>query len=124
MLAVVFLCMRFSHYLYGQEFTFQGDHKPLEDIYLKHLSAAPSRLQGLLPKFQPFDFVIKYVLGIRKPMGNVLSKVNPQEKGEIKGLDHSIDELTPHLTRVHIEQIQKATQGDKTLQLLIQQMLK
>ena len=35
--------------------------------------------------------------------------------------EHVSSELTPHLTRVHVEQIQKATQGDKTLQLFIQQ---
>ena len=30
--------------------------------------------------------------------------------------------ITPHQTRVHVEQIQKAIQGDKTLQLFLQQM--
>ena len=51
------------------------------------------------------------------------SRVSLQEKGEIKGLDITIHEHTPPLTRVHVEQIQKAIQGDKTLQLLIQEML-
>ena len=32
-------------------------------------------------------------------------------------------ELTTHLTTVHVQQIQKAIQGDNTLQLFIQQML-
>ena len=39
------------------------------------------------------------------------SRISPQEKGEMKDSDVSIHELTPHLTRVHVEEIQKATQG-------------
>ena len=61
MLAIVFGCMRFHHYLYGKEFISQCDHKPLEDIHLKHLSDAPPRLQRLLLKIQPYNIVIKYV---------------------------------------------------------------
>ena len=40
-------------------------------------------------------------------MADTLSRGSPQEKGEIKGLDVTIHELTPHLTRAHVEQIQK-----------------
>ena len=60
MLAVVFGCMRFLHYLYGRELICQGDHKPLEDIYLKYLSNALPRLHRLLLMIQPYDFFIKY----------------------------------------------------------------
>ena len=42
LLAVVFGCIRFHHYLYGRKFECHSDHKPLEDIHLKHLSDAPA----------------------------------------------------------------------------------
>ena len=42
MLAVVFHCMKFHHYLYGRKFICESDHKPLEDIHLKHLSNPPT----------------------------------------------------------------------------------
>ena len=61
MLAVAWGCTKFHHYLYGRKFVCQTDHKPLEDIHLKHLSDAPPRLQRLLLKLQPYDIVIKYV---------------------------------------------------------------
>ena len=51
-LAVVFGCIRFHHYFYARKFECHSDHKPLEDIHLKHLSAAPARLQRLLLKLQ------------------------------------------------------------------------
>ena len=123
MLAVVFGCIRLHHYLYGREFICQSDHKPLEDIHLKHLSDAPPRLQRLLLKIQPYNFVIKYVPGKDIQMADALSRVSPNEKTEIKDLDVTIHALTPQLSRIQVESIQKAKEEDKTLQLLIQQML-
>ena len=38
---------------------------------------------------------------------NVLSTVSPHEEVEIKGLDVTIYDFTPHLTRVHVETIQE-----------------
>ena len=87
MLAVVFGCMKFHHYLYGRKFICESDHKPLEDIHLKHLSDAPPRLQRLLLKIQPYDFSIKYIPGPKIPMADALSRVSPHEKIEIKGLE-------------------------------------
>ena len=109
MLAVVFGCMKFHHYLYGRRFICESDHKPLEDIHLKHLSDAPPRLQRLLLKIQPYDFSIKFIPGKDIPMADALSRVSQYEKVEIKGLDVTIHELTPQLTRVQVQTIQKAT---------------
>ena len=56
-------------------------------------------------------------------MPDALNKVSPNEKTEIKGLDVSTHELTAKLFRIQVVSIQKAKQQDKTLQVLIQQML-
>ena len=120
MLAVVFGCTKFHHYLYSREFIWQSDHKPLEDIHLKHLSDALPRLQRLLLKIQPYDFVITYVPSKDMPVANALSRVSPNEKIEIRGLNVTIHEFTPQLSRIQVESIQKAPQQDKTLQLLTQ----
>ena len=50
MLAVVFGCLEFHHYLYGRSFVCNSDHQPLKKIHLKHLSDAPPMLQRLLLK--------------------------------------------------------------------------
>ena len=42
----------------------------------------------------------------------------------LKGWSVTIHELTPTMSRVQVETIQKATQEDTTLQLLMQQMIK
>ena len=115
--------MRFHHYLYGREFICQSDHKPLDNIHLKHLSDAQPRLQRLLLQVQSYNFVITYVPGKDILMADTINRVIPNEKTETKGLHITTHELTPQLSRIQVESIQKATQQDKTVQLLIQQVL-
>ena len=45
LLAVVFARKRFHQYVYGKHITTESNHKPLEAIFKKPLSQAPSRLQ-------------------------------------------------------------------------------
>ena len=123
MLAVAWGCIQFHHYLCGRKFICQTDHKPLEDIHLKHLSDASPRLQRLLLKIQPYDITIKYVQGQKVPVAGALSRVSPSGKTEIKGFDVIIYDLTTTLSHVQVEAIQKATRGDQVLQMLMQQMM-
>ena len=60
LLAVIFGCERFHHYVYRFEFTVESDHKPLEMIILKHISSAPARLQRMLLRLQTYKLSIKY----------------------------------------------------------------
>ena len=62
-LAEMFGCRKFHHYLYGRSFVCKSDHQPLENLYLKHLSDAPPRLQRLLLKLWPYDITIKCLQG-------------------------------------------------------------
>ena len=114
MLANVFGCVKFHHYLYGRKFICESDHKHLEDIYLKHLSDAPPRLQRLLLKIQLYDFSIKYIPAPKIPTADAPSRASLHDKVDIKGLDITIHELTPTMSRVQVETLQKATQEDTT----------
>ena len=124
MLAVVFGCLKFHHYLYGRSFVCNSDHQPLGKIHLKHLSDAPPRLQRLLLKLQPYDIMIKYLPGHKVAVADALSRVSPSGKTVIRGLDVTIHEMT-NQPYVHnrIAQIQKATREDQVLQLLMQQIM-
>ena len=60
-LALVYGCEKFHSYLFGHSFTVNTDHKPLKGISLKHLTAAPPRLQRMLLRLHPYDFVIQSI---------------------------------------------------------------
>ena len=124
MLAIVFGCLKFHHYLYGRSFVCNSDHWPLENIHLKHLSDAPPRLQRLLLKLQPYDITIKYLPGNKVVVADALSRVSPSGKTVIRGLDVTIQEMTnqPYV-HIQIAQIQKETREDQVLQLLMQQIM-
>ena len=52
LLAVVFAFTRFHQYVYGKEVKVESDHKPLERITKKPLSAAPPHLQRMLYSYR------------------------------------------------------------------------
>ena len=90
------------------------------DVHLKYLSDAPPRLQRLLLKLQSYDITIKYVPCSQVPVADVLSRVSPSGRTDIKGLDVTIHEITPDLSHIQVETIQQATKQDPLLQLLMQ----
>lgn len=63
LLVVAYGSEKVHTYLYGRSFTVYTDHKPLESIPLKHLTAAPLRLQRILLRLQPYDLTIRYCPG-------------------------------------------------------------
>ena len=48
LLAVVFACKRSHQYVYGKHITIESDHKPLEAIFKKPLSQAPTILAKII----------------------------------------------------------------------------
>lgn len=77
MLAVTFACEKFHTYVYGKPFIIHSDHKPLEMIHLKNLSAAPQRLQRMLLRIQSYDVTIQYKPGKEMYLADALSRLNP-----------------------------------------------
>ena len=74
-LAIVFACERFNQYLFGRESVgVQSDHKPLESIFAKPLTAAPKRLQGMLLRLQKFNLKVDYVKGSEMFLADTLSR--------------------------------------------------
>ena len=67
LLACVFGAEHFHTYVFGQSFTIENDHKPLEQINLKKLADTPAQLQRMLLRLQNYDLKIKYKPGKHDP---------------------------------------------------------
>ena len=118
LLAVVYGCERFHTYLFGQSFTVESDHKPLESIKLKHLRAAPPRLQRMLLKLQPYDMTIKYRPGKDIPIADALSRLSPEETEPIEDLDVSVHAVFPQFSDAAMTRIREESAKDAEMSAL------
>ena len=84
LLAIVFVCQRFSMYLLGRSFVAESDHKPLEMIAVKNLTNAPPCLQKMLFQLQWFDITICYRPRAEMQLVDALSRCPARASPEIK----------------------------------------
>ena len=118
LLVVVYGCKKFHTYLYGRNFIVPSDHKPLEVINLKHLTAAPPRLQRMLMRLQPFDLTIKYRQGKNMEVADALSRLSPEEKDAIPNMEIQIHEVYPQFSDEMLERFRMTTDTDPELKAL------
>ena len=85
MLAILFGCKHFHHYIYGREICVQTDHKPLVSIMQKSILNAPARLQRMILQLQRYNFKLVHVPGKQIPVADTLSR---------KYLPHTMPELS------------------------------
>ncbi|KAK7111890.1 hypothetical protein V1264_011443 [Littorina saxatilis] len=74
LLAVVFGVEHFHYYVYGRAVTVESDHKPLESIIQKPLSAAPPRLQRMLLRTMKYNITLLYKAGREMYVSDTLSR--------------------------------------------------
>ena len=87
LLAVVFMFERHDQYLHGRRV--HSDHRPLQSIAAKPITAAPKHLQRVLLRLQRYDFTIVYCPGKEMSNANTLSHVC--SSNQKKGLESSGD---------------------------------
>ena len=122
LLAVVFGCERFNHYVYGRPVDVDSDHKPLVPITKKPLLKSPPRLQRLLLRLQKYDINIAYVPG--KYMHVALSRASLNEQPTDFELNNDMEVVVHRLvanlpmTEEKLTQMKSATAQDDTLQAL------
>ena len=74
MLAILYGCQKFDHYIYERRVVIETDHKPLVAIYEKPLYRATPRLQRMLMKLQRYDLRIMHVPGKEMYISDTLSR--------------------------------------------------
>ena len=84
MLAALFGCECIHTYVFGKSVTIESDHRPLEMIHLKNVSAAPQRLQRMLLRSQPYAINIRYRPCKEMAMADALSRQPSDNKEQIQ----------------------------------------
>ena len=89
MLAILFGCTRFKHYIYGRRTMVESNCKPIEAIMKQPLCSAPPRLQRMLLLLLHYDIEVVHCKGKNIPLGDALSRnyVSETFSGLIEGLD-------------------------------------
>ena len=127
MLAILFGCKHFHHYIYGREICVQTDHKPLVSIMQKSILTAPARLQRMILQLQRYSFNLVHVPVKQIPVADTLSrKFLAQTMAELsQGIEAQV-----HLVHTNIpvsdkrlEQIRLSTQSDPQFQTLTKYIL-
>ena len=118
LLAVVYGCEKFHTYLYGRSFTVHTVHKPVESIHLKHLTAAPPRLQRMLLRLQPYDLTIRYQPGKDTEVADALSRLSPESQDPIPGMNVQIHEIFPQFSSSMLQKIKEQSSLDAELNAL------
>ena len=120
LLAVVFAFNRFHQYVYGKEIKVESDHKPLESITKKPLSAAPPRLQRMLLQLQRYNFTLLYKPGKEMILADTLSRAyikgapdSDLEEDLVCAVSLVIDNLP--VSDPKLEAIRVATERDPTM---------
>lgn len=122
LLAIVFGCERFNHYVYGKPLAVQTDHQPLVAIVAKPLQKASPRLQRLLMRLHRYQIdKVTFVPGKHLYLADTLSRAYlPEAVPDQSDLDEVVAIHTVQITDAARERLLIAYQADTTMTLLKQ----
>lgn len=121
MLAVIYGCEKFHHYIYGRSITIETDHKPLLAIHRKPVYQATPRLQRMLMRLQRYDVQLKYVPGKEMFISDALSRAFLKECKETlvnEDIDVNFFEQELPMTEKKLQELKDATEADEQFQTL------
>lgn len=122
LLAIVFACSKYHQYIYAKPVIVETDHKPLEYIFRKPLTAAPPRLQRMLLTLQKYDLDVIYKPGKSLFIADTLSRAPRKQVQQEQATSdelyqvHTVQHLP--MTPEKLEQFRAETLADPVLQKL------
>ena len=117
-LAIIFALQKFHQYTFGRKVLIHSDHKPLESIIKKDISAMPRRLQGMMMKIQQYNVRIAHKSGKDMHIADTLSRASlPSKQGqeEFEQINYA-NEIAVRTER--LERIKTETEKDPALSRL------
>ena len=113
MLAITFGIKRLHTYVFNRPFTVLTDHKPLEVICNKPITAAPVRLQAMMLEIQGYQYKVKYIPGKDIGLADALSRLPNPKNNEDVPVDVRVE--TVQFSQNMVEEIRKETNLDPSL---------
>lgn len=97
LLAIVFACERFHHFLYGRDFKVESDHKPLESLIKRDIDDVTPRLQRMFLYLLKYPgMTIQYTPGKEMLIADCLSRAplpdDTDFSKQLSGMIHSISQ--------------------------------
>ena len=80
LLAILFGCTKFNQYIYSKTVNVETDHRPLEFLFRKPLTAVPPRLQRMMISLQKYDLRVSYRPGKQLIIADTLSRAPNAEQ--------------------------------------------
>lgn len=116
LLACVFGAERFHTYIYGSQFKIESDHRPLDMISKKNLTAAPARLQRMLLRLQKYDYEIVYRPGKEMTLPDSLSRLPKDSTDE--EIDLKMNVCLVQFSTEKLRQLREETVQDEHLNIV------
>ena len=117
-LSKLFGCIKYYQYIYSKSATVETDHKPLEYLFRKPLTAAPPILQRMLFNLQKYDLTVEYKPGKDLYIADTLSRAPSPTTGETEDqyVMHTVEYLP--VSNEKLQQFRLETRYDTTLKKL------
>jgi len=117
-LAIRFAVKKFHNFIWGKALTVETDHKPIETIWTKPLTAAPPRLKRILLDIKEYDPKIVYRRGSQMKLADTLSRnCKATEASDMEQVEVLM--ITP-LTSNSMERFKQSTSEDNEFKKLIE----
>ena len=119
LLAVLFACNKFDHYIFGRRVTVETDHQPLITIMKKPLHMAPTRLQKMMMKLKRYNINLVYKRGKELYIADTLSRAYLPNDGtaEPEEEEYEVMAVMP-MSNSRLKKLQNDTAEDKTCQII------
>ncbi|KAM3958798.1 lipase 1-like [Aphomia sociella] len=119
--AIVFGCIKFHQFIYGQTVKVETDHRPLVTLFKKPLADVPTRLQRMMLRIQAYQLKVSYKKGSQMYLADTLSRAPLPETV----FDDLEDEIMVHVNLLikslpvsaeKLRWLQDATNADESMQ--------
>ena len=112
LLALVYACTKFHHYIYGRAVTVETDHQPLVTILKKPLHTASARLQRMMLRLQRYNLDVIYKRGRELYVADALSRAHLPSTDQAEDMEEYEVMVVDVLSSHRVEELKRETLAD------------